>query len=233
MEVIEDYEAYPEWADVRTVDVRERGEGGRATEVAFEVDVPVLGKARYTLAYQYAPGDTGLSWVTTEARGADPRHPRRVPARRGRGRTRRSPTGSGSSSACWCRGSCDRGREASDRERAREAQAPRRDGLSRATGGSDRRHPLVSWPHARRAVHRQGRRRQDDRRGGDRGAGGRGGRADARDVDRPRALARRLVRGGDRLAAHRDRRRTCGPSRSTRRIGSRTTGARSRTTSSS
>ena len=70
MEVIEDYESYPEWADVRTVDVRQRGEGNRATEVAFEVDVPVLGKAAYTLSYQYAPGDTGLSWVTTVARGA-------------------------------------------------------------------------------------------------------------------------------------------------------------------
>jgi carbon monoxide dehydrogenase subunit G len=70
MEVIEDYEAYPEWADVRTVDVRERGEGGRATEVAFEVDVPVLGRAAYTLSYRYAPGDTGLSWTTSEARGA-------------------------------------------------------------------------------------------------------------------------------------------------------------------
>ena len=43
---------------------------GRATEVAFEVDVPVLGKAAYTLSYQYAPGDTGLSWTTSEARGA-------------------------------------------------------------------------------------------------------------------------------------------------------------------
>ncbi|MDH4113400.1 MAG: SRPBCC family protein [Actinomycetota bacterium] len=70
MEVIEDYEAYTEWADVRTVDVRQRGEGGRATEVAFEVDVPVLGKASYTLAYRYAPGDTGVSWTTSEARGA-------------------------------------------------------------------------------------------------------------------------------------------------------------------
>jgi uncharacterized membrane protein len=70
MEVIEDYEAYPEWADVRSVDVRERGEGGRAIEVAYVVDVPVLGRASYTLAYRYAPGDTGLSWTTSEARGA-------------------------------------------------------------------------------------------------------------------------------------------------------------------
>jgi carbon monoxide dehydrogenase subunit G len=70
MEVIEDYEAYPDWADVRSVEVRQRGEGGRATEVAFEVDVPGLGKAAYTLTYRYAPGDTGLSWTTSEARGA-------------------------------------------------------------------------------------------------------------------------------------------------------------------
>jgi Polyketide cyclase / dehydrase and lipid transport. len=70
MEVIEAYESYPEWADVLTVDVRQRGQGGRATEVAFQVEVPVLGKAAYTLQYRYAPGDTGVSWVTKEARGA-------------------------------------------------------------------------------------------------------------------------------------------------------------------
>jgi uncharacterized membrane protein len=70
MEVLEDYEAYPEWSEVQTVEVLQRGEGGRGTEVAFEVDVPVLGKAAYTLAYVYAPGDTGLSWTTKEARGA-------------------------------------------------------------------------------------------------------------------------------------------------------------------
>ena len=70
VDVIEDYEAYPDWADVRRVEVRHRGEGGRATEVAFEVDVPVLGKATYTLRYRYAPGDTGVSWVSLEAHGA-------------------------------------------------------------------------------------------------------------------------------------------------------------------
>jgi len=70
MDVLVDYETYPEWSEVQTVDVRRRGEGGRATEVAFEVDVPVLGKASYTLAYVYAPGDAGLSWTTKEARGA-------------------------------------------------------------------------------------------------------------------------------------------------------------------
>ena len=70
MEVITDYEAYPEWADVKAATILARGAGGLATEVAFEVDVPILGKAEYTLAYRYAPGDAGLSWVTREARGS-------------------------------------------------------------------------------------------------------------------------------------------------------------------
>jgi len=70
MDVLVDFEAYPEWADVKSANVLERGEGGLGTKVAFEVDVPVLGRASYTLAYRYAPGDGGLSWVSTEARGA-------------------------------------------------------------------------------------------------------------------------------------------------------------------
>ena len=70
MDVLTDFESYPEWADVKSVRVLERGEGGLGTKVAFEVDVPVLGRASYTLAYRYAPGDGGMSWVSTEARGA-------------------------------------------------------------------------------------------------------------------------------------------------------------------
>src|SRR3990172_3320229 len=70
MEVISDFEAYPEWADVQSAQVLQRGEGGVGTEVAFEVDVPFLGTASYTLAYVYAPGDAGVSWTTKEARGA-------------------------------------------------------------------------------------------------------------------------------------------------------------------
>src|SRR5207247_3094080 len=53
-----------------TARVLQRGAGGVGTEVAFEVDVPILGRASYTLAYRYAPGDAGVSWVTKEARGA-------------------------------------------------------------------------------------------------------------------------------------------------------------------
>ncbi|HSJ51440.1 MAG TPA: SRPBCC family protein [Actinomycetota bacterium] len=70
MDVLTDFEAYPEWADVKSVHVLERGEGGVGTRVAFQVDVPVLGRASYTLAYRYAPADLGMSWVSTEAHGA-------------------------------------------------------------------------------------------------------------------------------------------------------------------
>jgi hypothetical protein len=70
MDVLTDFEAYPEWAEVKSVSVLERGDGGIGTKVAFEVEVPLLGKASYTLAYRYAPGDGGMSWVSTEARGA-------------------------------------------------------------------------------------------------------------------------------------------------------------------
>ncbi len=70
MDVLTDFEAYPEWADVKSVEVLERGEGGVGTKVAFAVEVPLLGKANYTLAYRYAPADGGMSWISTEAHGA-------------------------------------------------------------------------------------------------------------------------------------------------------------------
>jgi len=70
MEVITDFEAYPEWAEVQSARILQRGEGGVGTEVAFEVDVPFLGTAAYTLTYVYAPGDAGVSWTTKAARGA-------------------------------------------------------------------------------------------------------------------------------------------------------------------
>ena len=70
MDVLTSFEAYPEWAEVTSVQILERGDGGLGTKVAFEVEVPILGRASYTLAYRYAPGDGGMSWVSTEARGA-------------------------------------------------------------------------------------------------------------------------------------------------------------------
>ena len=90
MEVLEDYEAYPEWADVRTVEIRQRGEGGRATAGRVRGRRPRAREGRATrCAYQYAPGDTGLSWITTEARGAIRDIRGRVPAQRARRRRRR------------------------------------------------------------------------------------------------------------------------------------------------
>ena len=70
MDVLTAFEAYPEWADVKSASVLERGEGALGTRVAFQVEVPILGRASYTLAYRYAPADGGMSWVSTEARGA-------------------------------------------------------------------------------------------------------------------------------------------------------------------
>ena len=70
MDVLTDFEAYPEWAEVKSVRVLERGEGSLGTKVHFEVEVPVLGAASYTLAYRYAPADGGMSWVSTQAQGA-------------------------------------------------------------------------------------------------------------------------------------------------------------------
>ena len=68
IEVIEDYESYPEWADVRTwMSVARRGQTG--DRGGLEVDVPVLGKAAYTLRTGTRRA-TARSWVTTEARGA-------------------------------------------------------------------------------------------------------------------------------------------------------------------
>ena len=115
---------------MRSVEVLGRGEGGRATEVAFEVDVPVLGKAAYTLSYQYAPGDTRLSWTTSEARGA---------IRDIRGEYLLHDLSDVETKVTYrlgvelevlVPGSSERGREARDRERPGEAEAPRRDGLS-------------------------------------------------------------------------------------------------------
>ena len=76
MEVIEDYESYPEWSDVQTVDVRQRGEGGRAYEVAFEVDVPVLGQGRVHARLRVRARGHGPVVDDEGGPRRDPRHPR-------------------------------------------------------------------------------------------------------------------------------------------------------------
>ena len=68
MEVIADFEAYPEWSDVRSTTVVKRGRDGRASEVAWEISAPVVGVSRYTLAYEWE-GDDRVSWTTKEIEG--------------------------------------------------------------------------------------------------------------------------------------------------------------------
>ena len=68
MEVIADFEAYPEWAGMKAARILERGGDDRPTRVAFELEAPVVGEVRYTLAYEY-DGDDGVSWTTVEAQG--------------------------------------------------------------------------------------------------------------------------------------------------------------------
>lgn len=69
MEVINDYDAYPEWATgVKKAEVNKRDAQGRPTEVAFEVSQMGV-TAEYTLTYEYEPDDGGVSWVTQTAAG--------------------------------------------------------------------------------------------------------------------------------------------------------------------
>jgi carbon monoxide dehydrogenase subunit G len=70
MEVIADFESYPEWVDgIRSADVRERDGEGRASEVAYEFSAMGF-SATYTLRYEYEDDDGGVRWTTVEASGA-------------------------------------------------------------------------------------------------------------------------------------------------------------------
>ena len=70
MDVISDYEAYPEWADgIKNAEVKKKDSKGRPSEVAFEVSQMGVG-AKYTLAYKYKANGAGVSWTTKSASGA-------------------------------------------------------------------------------------------------------------------------------------------------------------------
>ena len=70
MEAITDFESYPEWVDgIRSAEVRERDDEGRATEVAYEFSAMGF-DATYTLAYEYEEEKRAVRWTTTEASGA-------------------------------------------------------------------------------------------------------------------------------------------------------------------
>lgn len=66
MDVIADFEAYPEWATgVRRVEVVER-QGERADEVFFTLDVSPI-KDEYTLRYTWE-GDRAVTWTLVEGK---------------------------------------------------------------------------------------------------------------------------------------------------------------------
>jgi hypothetical protein len=68
MEVIADFDAYPDWSDVKSTDVVKSGSDGRASEVAYVIEAPMIGEAHYTLKYSWH-GDDGVSWTTSETDG--------------------------------------------------------------------------------------------------------------------------------------------------------------------
>ncbi len=66
MDVIVDYESYPDWAEnIREVQVRETDDQGRATQVWYRIDARVM-EITYTLGYTYHDG-TRLTWTLVEA----------------------------------------------------------------------------------------------------------------------------------------------------------------------
>ena len=66
MEVIADFEAYPQWTGaVKKAEVTKQGSGGRAKEVFFDLDAGAI-KDQYTLAYSWK-GDTEVQWHLVKA----------------------------------------------------------------------------------------------------------------------------------------------------------------------
>jgi len=69
MAVIEDYDAYPEWAgQIKKVEIRERDDDKRGKQVYYEVSQGPM-KADYVLEYTYKPNDGGVSWIFVEGHG--------------------------------------------------------------------------------------------------------------------------------------------------------------------
>lgn len=68
MEVILDFEAYPEWAGMESAEILEWDDEERPFAVAFRVTQMGF-DASYTLEYDYEPDSGGVSWTTREAEG--------------------------------------------------------------------------------------------------------------------------------------------------------------------
>jgi uncharacterized membrane protein len=69
MAVIEDFENYPKWNDLKSVKVVKTDSKGRGSEVEMEVKAPVIGEVRYVLKYSYKASNGGVSWTTKEIEG--------------------------------------------------------------------------------------------------------------------------------------------------------------------
>jgi uncharacterized membrane protein len=69
MAVIEDYENYPKWNDVKSAKVLKKDSQGRGSEVEMQVKAPVIGEVRYVLKYSYRASNGGVSWTTKEIEG--------------------------------------------------------------------------------------------------------------------------------------------------------------------
>lgn len=64
--VATDFPAYPEWnANIKSVEVKETDDEGRATKVWFQVDAKVK-TVTYTLAYDYTEAPEAFSWGLVE-----------------------------------------------------------------------------------------------------------------------------------------------------------------------
>ncbi len=67
MAVIADFAAYPQWAaSVRSAEVLATHPDGRAREVRFVLDAGVI-KDAYTLAYEWAPDGSRVSWSLVQS----------------------------------------------------------------------------------------------------------------------------------------------------------------------
>ena len=69
MAVIVDFDAYPEWAGVKTAEILAEYEDGSPAEVRMSISQMGF-DASYTLSYEYYEDDGGLTWTTVEASGA-------------------------------------------------------------------------------------------------------------------------------------------------------------------
>jgi ribosome-associated toxin RatA of RatAB toxin-antitoxin module len=66
MAVIGDFDAYPDWADVKSAEVVKKDKQGRAKEVVLSVSQMGLSDNLH-LAYTYKAADKGISWTLVKA----------------------------------------------------------------------------------------------------------------------------------------------------------------------